>query len=709
MSRLESSEKSKDDQIARLKEKILKLRKRHRELKAREESSMKKIATYRDIFDTIHEGIVYTTLNGTVISINHALEQILEISREKTIGKNIVTVASELLQPAEAKSVVSLLRSVIGGKEIKSFQIAYKDKLLEVSASINLKTRNLTGTVWDITDRKKIDEQLLRKNKDLSRLFSMSLQLLESIDSRKVLPKIAEYAADLVGTDTSAIYLLKGDNVLLEVTSPPLPENFPDEFRIARLRNHPHIEEVIHTRTMVIITDVSKVKLSEEEKLIVETRNLGSLVYIPLFVQQKVEGVIILGTIGRKHVFEQHEIDLFNTFSNITSLTLENAYLFENLKITKDKAEESNRLKTAFLHNISHEIRTPLNAIIGFSSFLGRQDITPAMRNEYLNIISQSNNQLLSIIDDILNISHIEADQVVIHKTIVDAQVILQNLYRQYDPVAAKKGLDFRLHVPYSGPDAVIMTDDNKIIAIVTNLLNNAFKFTHEGSVELGSTLSGDFIEFYVSDTGIGIPEEEHARIFDRFYQIDKTTAKLYGGMGLGLSISAAYAKLIGGHISLDSSPGKGSRFTLSVPYSKAETILPPTDLQKPVGKNTPLSGRTILIAEDEDSNYAYIGELLKSLGYKTLRAYNGLDVIDICSANSDIDLILMDIRLPLKDGYESASEIHKFRPHLPIIAQTSYGFPDDLGTAIEKGFIDYITKPFSREQLTLLLDKYLK
>jgi signal transduction histidine kinase len=360
--------------------------------------------------------------------------------------------------------------------------------------------------------------------------------------------------------------LLQGENLYLEVTYPALPEDFPEEFRSAQLKNHPHIGHVVKSAKTLVINDISEDTVTEEERVIIEARNLVSMVYIPLFVQKKVAGVIILGTIGRKQEFGQHEIDLFGTFSHIVSLALENSFLFENLKEARDKAEESNRLKTAFLHNISHEIRTPLNAIVGFSGIMCQPDLTDEIKNEYFDIISQSNQHLTSIIDDILNISQIETGQLLMNSKRTYPNTLLKNLYRQFSPEAHRKGLEFKLHNFPDNPDFSILTDENKVIAILSNLLNNAFKFTMKGSVNMGCTQKDDALEFYVSDTGKGIPKIEQDKVFERFYQIDTTSSKVYGGLGLGLAISAAYAQLLGGQIRLESEPGKGSVFYLTLP-----------------------------------------------------------------------------------------------------------------------------------------------
>lgn len=422
-----------------------------------------------------------------------------------------------------------------------------------------------------ITLEKEVAELRVRdeQNKDLSMLFDISMKLLESLENKILFQKIVDQAANLAATDTSAIYLVKEDLLHLEATSPKLPDEFPDEFRKACLKNHPHIRKVIEKRRVLSLKDVSKVKLTTEEKLIVETRNLASLVYIPLLVQNKVEGVIILGTIERKRNFQKHEIDLFTSFSNITSLALENAYLFKNLIDTKEKAEESNRLKTAFLHNISHEIRTPLNAIIGFSGLLINDNVSGNHRKEYVEIIIQSNNQLLSIIDDIISIARIESGQIAISESPVDLISLLKNLHTLYTAKAKKKHLELIIEAP-DDQNLTVLTDESKLISILTNLLENAVKFTEKGMVKLVCKKHNGRLDFIVADSGIGINESENIKIFERFYQVDYGSGKIFGGMGLGLTICAAYAQALGGKISLESTPGKGSVFTFSMPYKSS-------------------------------------------------------------------------------------------------------------------------------------------
>jgi len=244
---------------------------------------------------------------------------------------------------------------------------------------------------------------------------------------------------------------------------------------------------------------------------------------------------------------------------------------FLNLVIAKGKAEESERLKSAFLHNLSHEIRTPLNAIVGFSSLLGDLENDPGKRQEIIDIIFNSSDHLLEIFDDIVEISNIEANNIVIRKESVDLTLKLRKVYERFKTTAAEKNISLRLVVPPGANDINLFTDGYKLSRLLTNLVGNAIKFTLEGNVEFGYCHRGDMLEFYVSDTGIGIPQELHEKIFSRFYQADSSITRRYEGTGLGLSISKAYIELLGGKIWFTSEQGKGSVFYFTLPFERME------------------------------------------------------------------------------------------------------------------------------------------
>jgi len=243
--------------------------------------------------------------------------------------------------------------------------------------------------------------------------------------------------------------------------------------------------------------------------------------------------------------------------------------MIDDLVIAKEKAEENDRLKTAFLHNISHEIRTPMNAIVGFCDLLNDQDLQPNEYKHYTEIITQSSHQLLSIITDIVNLSTIEAGQERILANALNINSICSLIFELFILKAEHKNISLSYQTPLSDNEAIIISDETKLTQVLTNLLSNAVKFTNHGSIEFGYILKNDNLEFYVRDTGIGIPEEKYEEIFKRFYQIDRKENRQYGGSGLGLSISRTYVKLLGGNIWITSELGKGSTFYFNIPYNR--------------------------------------------------------------------------------------------------------------------------------------------
>jgi len=377
----------------------------------------------------------------------------------------------------------------------------------------------------------------------------------------------------------------------------------------------------------------------------------------------------------------------------------------EALIKSRDKAEESDRLKTAFLHNISHEIRTPMNAIVGFSSLLSEPDLSSETRQSFIETIVQSSNNLLAIITDIVDISNIEAKLVKISKSEVDLNATMKTVGDIFGFRIKEKKKP--LNIKISCPDISVktLTDSGKLFQVLSNLMNNAMKFTDSGEIEIGYTKREKDIQFTVSDTGIGISEENYNKIFDRFYQVEYTETRQYEGTGLGLSISRAYVGLLGGKIWVTSQIGKGSVFYFTLPLEerggKPSINLHTSDQRKSITR-----GRKILVAEDIESNFKLIRFYLSSIGAETIRAENGKDAADYFRSNPDIDLILMDIKMPLMDGYEAVKQIRKTNKDIPIILQTA--FADDRIKSVESGCNGFLSKPFNKEQLISLIKEYL-
>jgi PAS domain S-box-containing protein len=371
----------------------------------------------------------------------------------------------------------------------------------------------------------------------------------------------------------------------------------------------------------------------------------------------------------------------------------------------KEKAEESDKLKTAFLHNISHEIRTPMNAIIGFSALLNEPDVNQETQRSYLKIITDSSDQLLAIVNDIIEISNIEVGilKATINEINLNAQLML--LYQQFNHKANEKNIDFRLLTTLSGSRSYIETDNLKLMHVLSNLLSNAFKFTTRGKITFGYNLEGDFIQFFVTDTGIGIHEDQFEKIFERFYQVESTVSRAYEGTGLGLSISKAYVQFLGGRIWLTSQPCVGSTFYFTLPYivSKKQYI---TEMEAENNKEFRNPEKSVLIAEDDDNNFFLMKELLSEMNLKIIRASNGVEAVDAFRTGEKIDLVLMDIKMPLMDGYEAARQILEEQPGAKILAQTAYA--DDEVKALESGCMGFISKPFVKDRFVSLVKEYL-
>jgi CheY-like chemotaxis protein len=381
----------------------------------------------------------------------------------------------------------------------------------------------------------------------------------------------------------------------------------------------------------------------------------------------------------------------------------------EELIKARNKAEENDKLKTAFLHNISHEIRTPMNAISGFASLLAEPGLTEERKSSYIEVILGSSDHLLSVVSDIIEISNIEAGILKYNQEVVNLNLQMNSLRRQFSIKTVEKGLELICDLPFSDEEASIETDKTKLQVILENLLNNAVKFTRSGRIEFGYYLAGSNLLFRVSDTGIGIPVEHQLRVFDRFYQVEQTISRSYEGTGLGLSISQAYAEFLGGKIWIESEPGKGSVFCFTIPYRPINSTLIPDYHQVPLKNKESDISATVLVAEDEDNCYKLLELLLLDSKLNIVRARNGKEAYDICTGAGKIDLVLMDMKMPEMDGLEATREIKKARPGIPIIGQSAYAFETDIKRAMDAGCDEYITKPFELNNLMSLIRNYCK
>lgn len=384
----------------------------------------------------------------------------------------------------------------------------------------------------------------------------------------------------------------------------------------------------------------------------------------------------------------------------------------------KEKAEESERLKSAFLANMSHEIRTPMNGILGFTELLKNMNLSGEQQQQYISIIEKSGARLLNIINDIICISKIESEQIT--ATLADANIneLMEFIHNFFKPETNQKKLHFSNHNALPDKEAVILTDREKVYAILTNLVKNAIKFTQSGYIETGYTVKNGFIEFYVGDSGPGIPEEQREYIFERFRQGSETLTRNYEGAGLGLSISKAYVEMLGGKIwiknratepSLNGDEKKtGSVFYFTIPaiFANKSNTKAPVNL---VGDETKGISKKlkILIVEDDLNSEILMKIHVEIFAKEILHVSDGVEAVEICKKNDDIDLVIMDINIPGINGYEATRMIRKFNRNMIIIAQTAYALNGDREKAIEAGCNSYISKPVSHISLKKLITSH--
>ncbi|PLW97770.1 MAG: hypothetical protein C0593_07685 [Marinilabiliales bacterium] len=436
---------------------------------------------------------------------------------------------------------------------------------------------------------------------------------------------------------------------------------------------------------------------------------------VPLQIDHEIIGAIVVQSYEKGFRFTLEDQQLLEFVSEHVAIAIQRINYEEDLKRAKEQAEESDTLKSSFLANMSHEIRSPMNAILGFAELLKESDLEPELAEEYLNIVIKRSKDLMVLIDEIIDLSKIDAGIFKLNNSDILVNDLLKELHAFYQLEKKKREreqLDIRLNLPQEYNNTVMHIDVPRLNQVFNNLVINAMKFTKEGYIEIGYTIKKNVISFYVHDTGIGIPKDKQSIIFERFRQADESHTREYQGTGLGLSITKAILEKMGGRIWVESMPQKGSTFHFSLPLE--ETLFfpnkPENNIQEQFttkSEGIPHSDILILVAEDDITNYRFLETLLKIKKLRCLHATDGERVLEIIK-NKPVTLILMDIRMPNMDGLEATRELRKQGYDIPIIAQTANAMSDDRQLALDAGCTDYLAKPIRKEQLFKLLEKYL-
>jgi signal transduction histidine kinase/ligand-binding sensor domain-containing protein/CheY-like chemotaxis protein len=461
-------------------------------------------------------------------------------------------------------------------------------------------------------------------------------------------------------------------------------------YRINNLKkNKKLLEGIVNERTRELHT-ANKALTEQHEKLIQQHEEISSQNELLSEMSQEI--------LKQNSELESHR-------SNLEKLVVDRT---KELEIALRKAEESDRLKSAFLANMSHEIRTPMNAIVGFANLLKDHELDPDEKTEFIEIINANSETLLVLIDDILDLSLIEANQLTIKKDIFGLNEMLDHLFSSYSLMNKKSELKIKLGNELHELNLKLNSDRVRIKQVLANLLNNAYKFTEKGSIELGAQRKEEQIVFYVKDTGIGIDDGEVDSIFDRFRKSHSANNTLYRGTGLGLAISKALANLLGGGLKVETSLGQGSTFYFYLPWSLVtdeEEILRVATAHRDIDK---WKDKNILIVEDEQNNYLYAKKLLAKLEVNIHWAENGLEAIRLATSGIHFHLILMDIKMPVMDGFEATKVIKSKNKDQIVVALTAYARPEDRIHFMQAGFDDYLAKPIKPNDFIGVIRRYL-
>ena len=642
---------------------------------------------FRITFDQSPVGAALVSLDRKFIKCNESFCDFLGYEEKELIGKTI----SDITYPEDEEAGNVLIKQLLSGnietftleKRFlrKSGRIVWGEVTASLVKDVNNKPLFILPAILDINERKLSVEKLQKSEHYLQEAQSLAM--------------LGTYVVDITTGKWESSELL--DNIF--GINPDFNKSVEGWLSII----HPDMQEEIKNYFTNEVFG-KKQRFDKEYKIIRSLDNTERWVHGTGKMQfnDSNEAIGLIGTIQDITERKRNELELINA---------------------KEKAEESDRLKTAFLCNVSHEIRTPMNSIIGFSNLLKKPELSEKSKEEYCDIIELNSNNLLNIIEDILAISKIESGLFTLKPEEVNINKFVSQLYEEVRLKNKNKLIEIILNPETSKKNIILKTDEHRLRQVLNNLISNAQKFTKQGSVEIGyeiihnqkyksdksdkSEQSEESIKFYVKDTGIGISKEYNDIIFERFRQLEETSTRHYGGTGLGLAISKKIVKAMGGDIWVESEAGKGSKFIFTLPYESENKQVVPAKNKTNI--NIPdLKNKKILIVEDDDFNYHFFTILLKKTKADFIRATDANECIEIFKQDKDIDLVMMDIQLPGMNGFEATKILKKIRKNVPVIAQTAYAMSSDIDQCLEAGCNDVITKPINVNTLWNLLEKHL-
>lgn len=665
------------------------------------------IKRYKELLDFSQESII-TYTNGIIVDCNKTVHEMFGYCPNELIGKTTETIWSET-STTKTSNCCGEGYSTAGlgvQKDGSTFSVEIKIQKID-----NSKTK--VASIKNISNCKNIENTLRERNKELvEKNEGLALMNQQLLASRKSFYQIAQGSdVNLDEQDLRSITTYGRWNFdLINDTlnwSPEIRDIVGGEDNedsvpadTFRQRVHPDDREKVDKGIEIAVASKTLFKVEFRIGTRSKTEKIVLAQGIPQY-NEKGEPFKVLGVLLDITFRSREELKLKRHRDHYLKLN-------EELIISRRQAEESEKMKTAFFSNMSHEIRTPMNGILGFSKLLLDPDTTEEERMEYSRIIATSGNRLLHIVNDILDISKLESDTVKIIKTDFKINNVLKDLYSlfsQNEKVANGK-VKLEISTPLSDENSLINSDQNRLCQIITNLLSNALKFTETGTVKFGYKVLDKSLEFFVNDSGIGVPEDMKQRIFEPFRQVEGHLIKQHGGTGLGLSISRKLSQLLGGNLTMKSAEGSGSQFHFSLPFEAQEkpASLKPKTLNKSYRNH--IKDVTLLIAEDDEVNFMFFRSFLGNR-LTIIRATSGVEAIELTQKHPEIDVILMDVRMPVMNGIDAIKKIKETHPNIPIIAQTAYAMPEDKKEVFDAGADDYITKPINRRELLQKIQRF--
>ncbi|NCC72354.1 MAG: PAS domain-containing sensor histidine kinase [Sphingobacteriia bacterium] len=610
------------------------------------------------ILDQIADLVTVTDLNGIITYVNNAVAKMMKKSREELLGKSVVIYGEDTSRGVSQNDIIEITNTNDSWRgEMINYNAAGEELTLEVKTQVLCdKLGNkigLCGISTDITEYKKTEKKLKESVSMFQNLFN---NMIEGFS-------LGEIITDEIGK--------------------PINWRFITVNQAHEYHTGLKSEEIIGKCVKDFFPDIEQYWLDfygevaltgKPNHFIGYNHNTGRYYEINAFSTEKGKFAAI--------------------FSDYTVKKEAELKLLE----AKDKAEAADRLKTAFMNNISHEVRTPLNGIIGFADLIAEETVTPDEKNLYLKMLKQSNNRLIQTITDYMDISLIASGNLEVHPATFQPENLLLKLHDTYLEVCNQKKLKFSLLLPDDTDKGQLTTDEELLRKMLQHLLDNATKFTSQGSISLGMKKHSKTFEFFVKDTGQGIRQENLETIFKPFSQEDNRDTRGHEGSGLGLAIVRGIADLLGGKIHAESIIDKETTFTFTLPVNYFRKS--PAEKPEKAALSTTDKKQVLLIAEDDFTSFKYFDVAFSKLPVKLLHAPNGKEAVKMCQQNPDINCVLMDLKMPEMDGFEATRQIKKLRSDLPVIAQTAFALSGDEYRAREAGCDDYLPKPISKKSL---------